>query len=66
MGRQVITNVNKTYAQGGSIVVVIPTPVKSALMLDAGDYVVFKVDRDTGKIEISKFEVKGDHNAEDS
>ncbi len=65
MGRKVITNVNKTYAQGGSIVVVIPTPVRSALMLDAGDYVVFEVDRDTGKIEVSKFETKGAENAED-
>ncbi|MCB7130292.1 MAG: AbrB/MazE/SpoVT family DNA-binding domain-containing protein [Candidatus Brocadiales bacterium] len=60
MGEKTIVEVAKTYAQHGSVVVVIPMLFRTELKLDAGDYVVFRVVRDTGIITLTKFETKGD------
>lgn len=59
MCKQTIVAVGKTYAQHGSLVVVIPILFRTELKLDAGDYVTFSLARDSGKITVAKFEVKG-------
>ncbi len=59
MGKNKIVHVHRVTQQHGSAVVVIPIIVRTALQIDPGDYVVFELDRDTNKIEVSKFEMKG-------
>ena len=56
-----IIEIHKVYAQHSSIVVVIPTLITSALKLDAGDNVIFELDRDSNEVKLSKFETKGKH-----
>ncbi len=59
MGKNTIVKVHKVTQQHGSIIVVIPYVIRAALLLDSGDYIVFELDRDTYKVEVSKFELKG-------
>ena len=59
MGKNTIVHVHKITRQHGSFVVVVPMLVRSVLKLDPGDYLVFELDRDTNKVEVSKFETKG-------
>ena len=66
MAENKVIRVHKLSQQHGSIVVVIPILITSALLLDAGDYIVFEWDRDSGIVTLSKFETKGAENAEDS
>ncbi len=66
MAENKVIRVHKLSQQHGSLVVVIPMLIRCALHLDAGDYVVFEWDRETGKVDISKFETKGADDAEGS
>ena len=59
MAEKKIIAVGKTYAQHGSLVVVIPILFRTELKLDPGDYVTFSLGRDSKRISISKFKVKG-------
>ncbi len=59
MAEKKIIAVGKTYAQHGSLVVVIPILFRTELKLDPGDYVTFSLGRDSKRISISKFDVKG-------
>ncbi len=60
-----IIMVHKVYAQHSSLVVVIPLLITSELKLDAGDNIVFELDRDTNKVQMSKFETKGHYDGQD-
>ncbi len=66
MGKNTIVNVHKVTQQHGSLVVVIPLVVRMALELDPSDYLVFELDRDTNKVEVSKFKTKGADDAADT
>ncbi len=66
MAENKVIRVHKISQQHGSLVVVVPILITSALLLDSSSYVVFEWDRDTGKVELSKFETKGDSDAEDT
>ena len=66
MAENKVIRVHKLSQQHGSIVVVVPMLIRCALLLDAGDYVVFEWDRDTDKVELSKFEAKGADDGENS
>ena len=66
MAKETIVNVHKVTQQHGSAVVVIPIIVRTVLKLDPGDYIVFEVDRDFNKVEISKFEMKGADDVSDT
>ncbi len=59
MANPKIVNVHRITQQHGSLVVVIPVIIRGALELDPGSYLVFELDRDTNKVEMSKFETKG-------
>lgn len=58
MAERRIVAVGRTYAQHGSLVVVIPMLFRTELKLGPGDYVTFSLGRDSKRISISKFEVK--------
>ena len=66
MAENTIIAVGKTYAQHGSLVVVIPILFRTELELDAGDYVTFSLGRDSKRISITKFETKGADDGQDS
>lgn len=51
--------IHKVYQQHSSLVVVIPLLVALALRLEPSDNVIFELNRDTNKVEFSKFETKG-------
>lgn len=57
--------IHKVYAQHASLVVVIPSLITSELHLDAGDNLVFELDRDTNEVKVSKFEMKGADDGQD-
>ena len=65
MANPKIVNVHRITQQHGSLVVVIPIVIRTALKLDPGGYLVFELDRDTNKVEVTKFNLKGADDAAD-
>lgn len=50
--------VHRVHRQHGSLLVVIPILITSALAIEAGNYVVFSLDKETNIVELSKFKNK--------
>jgi len=59
-------NIQRTQRQHSSVVVVIPTAVKRALGIKAGDYVIFSSHPMTGVVEFMKFRREAQNHAGDN